>query len=62
MKRIELERRKRKLTQKELGANVNISAAEICRIENGSTPFPGHIKRLSEFFGIPGEELLKEVE
>lgn len=61
MIRIEFERRKKKMTQKELGKELGISASEICRIEQGNRPFPAHIKRLSEYFGIPEDELLKEV-
>ena len=61
MIRLELERRKKKLTQKGIGKEVGISAAEICRIENGNKPYPSHIKRLCDYFGIPQNELLKEV-
>jgi putative transcriptional regulator len=61
--RLELERRKKGLTQRELGEKVGIGPAEISRMESGmSKPFPAHKVRLSEFFGIPGEELFKEVE
>jgi len=49
------------MTQKELGKVLGIYASEICRIENGSKPFPSHIKRLSDFFNLPEDELLKEV-
>lgn len=60
---LELERRKRGLTQKELGEKVGIGPAEISRMENGmSKPFPAYIRRLSQFFGIPGEKLFREVE
>lgn len=61
MTRLEFERRKRGMTQKELGKVLGIYASEICRIENGSKPFPSHIKRLSDFFNLPEDELLKEV-
>ncbi|MCR4430649.1 MAG: helix-turn-helix transcriptional regulator [Tepidanaerobacteraceae bacterium] len=60
---LELERRKRGLTQKQLGEKVGIGPAEISRMENGmSKPFPAYIERLSKFFNIPGDELFKEVE
>lgn len=63
MLQLELERRKKNLTQKELSKLVKIGAPDLCRIEKKILkPYPGHLKRLSEFFGVSGEELLKEVE
>ncbi len=63
MLRIELERRKKGLTLKELGELVKISAPELSRVEQGKAePFPSHLYRLSIFFGIEGSELLKEVQ
>jgi transcriptional regulator with XRE-family HTH domain len=60
--RIELERRKRNLTQKGLGIATKIPAADICRIERGVLkPYPGHLKRLSAFFDVPENELMREV-
>jgi transcriptional regulator with XRE-family HTH domain len=61
MIKLELERRKRNLTQKQLGKETKITSAEICRIEKGNKPFPSHIKRLSEYFNMPEEALLQEV-
>lgn len=62
MTRLEFERRKRDMTQRELGKKIGIYSSEISRIESGiSKPFPAHAKRLSIFFGIQQDELLKEV-
>ncbi len=61
MIRVELERRKRGLTQAALGEITKIPTAEICRIERSFKAYPGHLKRLSEYFSITGEQLLKEV-
>lgn len=64
MLRIEFERRKRGLTQKQLGESVNprMSGADICRIEKGVLkPYPGHIKRLSSYLKVPENDLLKGV-
>jgi len=59
---LELERRKRGLTLSELGKQVKMNTSELSRIENGRTiPFPGHLKRLSKFFNLPGDDLLKDV-
>lgn len=56
------ERLNRSLTQQELAVKVGMSYADISRIENGRLiPYPGHIKRLSNFFEISEDELLKEV-
>lgn len=62
MLRIELERRKRELTQQQLGEKTNVPTSDICRIEKGSRPYPTHLKRLSDFFSIPGNELIRKVE
>jgi|GEM_PF-4648883 len=60
---LELQRRKRNLTQKALGKEVGIKAPYICMIERGMTkPFPAHAIRLSQYFNMPIEELLKEVD
>lgn len=62
MLRLELERRKRSLTQKDLGIATKIPAADICRIERGILkPYPGYLKRLSEFLGISEKELIEEL-
>lgn len=61
MIRLELERRKRDLTQEQLGSVVKIQGADICRIEKGFRAYPSHLKKLSECFGISGEQLLRKV-
>lgn len=59
---MELERRKRNLTQKQLSGAVKISAADLSRIEKGVLkPYPAWKIRLSEYFQMPPEQLLKEV-
>jgi ribosome-binding protein aMBF1 (putative translation factor) len=63
MLRIELERRKRNLTQKQLGEIVHIVAPDICRFERCTLkPCPAQAKRLSQYFNMQIEELLKEVD
>jgi transcriptional regulator with XRE-family HTH domain len=62
MLRVEFERRKRGLTQSQLGKKANVPASDICRIEKGSRPYPTHLKRLSDFFNIPANELVRKVE
>lgn len=64
MLRLEFERRKIGFSQAELAKHCGVHAPDICKIETGRIvrPYPTHLKRLSDFFGIPGEELLREVE
>jgi len=63
MTRLKYERIKRQLTQQELAVNVGMCYADISRIETGRMkPYPGHLKRLSQYFDIPEDQLLEEVD
>lgn len=63
MLKLEFERRKRGLTQKALGAKTGITPSYICMIEKEmSKPFPAHAERLSKYFDMKIEDLLREVE
>lgn len=62
MLRIKAERLRRKLTQQQVAVDNRMSYADVSRIENGRLiPYPGHLKRLSDYFNVSQEELLKEV-
>lgn len=62
MLRLEFERRKNGLTQKELERKTGIYAPDICKIENERMkPYPKQLKKLSQFFKVSEDELLKEM-
>ena len=61
MLRLKSERLKMNLSQQNLAAKAGLGYADISRIESGRLiPYPGHLKKLSKFFKIPGAELMKE--
>lgn len=63
MLRIKSERLERRLSQQEAAVLAKIGYADLSRIETGRLiPYPGHAKRLESLFGMPIEQLLKEIE
>lgn len=63
MIKLKYERLKRDMSQKELGERTGVPYTDICRYETGRMkPYPKHLRRLSQYLGIPAEDLLKEVE
>ncbi len=62
MFRLTVEREKRKMSKFALGAATNIHPADIGKLESGRMrPYKTQLDRLENYFGIPGEELFKEV-
>jgi transcriptional regulator with XRE-family HTH domain len=62
MLKLKLERLLRGMTLAELGEKTGVPYSDICRYETGRMkPYPSHLKRLSEYFGVPADELMKEV-
>jgi len=63
MIRLKFERTKRGWSQQECAARAKMHGTEISRIENGrARPWPTQEPRLFALFGIPVEDLLKDVE
>jgi transcriptional regulator with XRE-family HTH domain len=63
MLRLQFEREKRGLTQKDLSLKVGINRVFISNLESGQMkPFPGWEKRLEKFFKMPIGELLETIE
>lgn len=57
------ERMLRNETQQDVAYKARIPYADLSRIESGRLkPYPGHAKRLEEYFGMTIGELLTEVE
>lgn len=53
-------RQQKRISQKELAKCINISAAQLCRIESGdSRPSKATLQKLSGHIGIPYSELLR---
>lgn len=52
MTKLELARRLRGLTLKQLGAVAHVNIPDICRIENGEKAYPAHRRRLAEALGV----------
>lgn len=62
MLRVKLEREKRGWTRTRLGFEAQIHPSEIGKLEAGKIfPYPKWKNKLSEVFGISGEELFNEV-
>lgn len=59
--RLEVERRNRGWTQRELGKQVGASHAVIGRIERGEVIAPHCKERLEALFGMPYERLLEVI-
>ena len=62
VKRIELERRRRRWTQTQLAAAAGIHQAQVSLIENGrALPSTAQLARLSNALRIPARELLVDI-
>ncbi len=60
--RLKYERQRRGLTQVALAAIVDISQAYLSMIERGiMSATPEQLQKLSEIFGVPSADLLREV-
>lgn len=63
MLRLKYERVQRGLSQRTVGIASRIPQPTLAFIENGRfLPYPDQLQRLSNFFNVPVEELLKDVE
>ena len=60
---LELERRKRGMTQAELGKLAGVDASYICRAERYGMAYDGHLDKLASALGWEGPpaNLMKEV-
>lgn len=56
---IKSERKKRKLTQKQLANSVNISSRTLSTYEKGNTPSLSVAHRIAKFFGVDLYSLFK---
>tara|TARA_Y100000294_G_C8440278_1_gene290434 strand:- start:93 stop:500 length:408 start_codon:yes stop_codon:yes gene_type:complete len=62
MKRLRFERTKRGWSQQECAVQAGMHSTEISRIERGyARPWPKQAERLSKVFGMPIDELLRDV-
>jgi transcriptional regulator with XRE-family HTH domain len=63
MRLLELERRKRGMTQAELGGLAGVDASYICRAERHGMAYDGHLGKLASALGWEGPpgNLMKEV-
>lgn len=58
---IRVERAKKRISQQELGENVNISKTQINRIENGkSDPKISTAMKIANYFGVETEQLFTD--
>jgi transcriptional regulator with XRE-family HTH domain len=60
--RVKLERLSRGVNQTAIGKLTRIPQAVLSQIENGHLkPSPARLRRLSAFYRVPADELLREV-
>jgi len=63
MKRLRVERLKRRWSQQRLGFLASVANSDISRFESGVLrPYPSQAQRLAEVLGIAPDELLTDVD